>query len=87
MRNTDNSNRVIVNPETCDRGPYMQFRITDSTQGRTITVHGRTVEVLSTGTVSSAADDQARLERALVETARSRLDSGTYEFLLSQLNY
>lgn len=24
-RNTDNSGRVIVNPETCDRGPYTQF--------------------------------------------------------------
>ncbi|AQA25648.1 insoluble matrix shell 1 domain protein [Rhodococcus sp. MTM3W5.2] len=24
-RNTDNSNRVIINPETCDRGPYTQF--------------------------------------------------------------
>jgi hypothetical protein len=24
-RNTDNSNRVIVNPETCDRGPYTHF--------------------------------------------------------------
>lgn len=24
-RNTDNSNRVITNPETCNRGPYTQF--------------------------------------------------------------
>ena len=24
-RNTDNSNRVISNPETCDRGPYTNF--------------------------------------------------------------
>jgi hypothetical protein len=24
-RNTDNSGRVITNPETCDRGPYTQF--------------------------------------------------------------
>lgn len=24
-RNTDNSNRVIVSPETCDRGPYTHF--------------------------------------------------------------
>lgn len=24
-RNTDNSNRVIMNPETCDRGPYTRF--------------------------------------------------------------
>jgi hypothetical protein len=24
-RNTDNSNRVITNPETCDRGPYTHF--------------------------------------------------------------
>ncbi|MBF6213694.1 hypothetical protein IU433_28405 [Nocardia puris] len=24
-RNTDNSGRVIVNPETCDRGPYRDF--------------------------------------------------------------
>jgi hypothetical protein len=24
-RNTDNSGRVITNPETCNRGPYTQF--------------------------------------------------------------
>lgn len=65
---------------------YRGFRIIDSARDRSVTVRGTTVDIASAQTVSTATDEQARLEQALVDIARSHLDPATYEFLVSQLN-